>query len=262
MSVRQPRWLLPLVIAIYAFILLPLVVVLGVSFTASDGFDFPPQGLSLRWYRAFFDDAAMVASFFQVSLVVALATALIATFLGVLAAIGIVRFRFRGSEWLESFFLSPIFVPHVLLGAALYLYFARLNVKASIVGLVLGHLVITVPYVVRIVTGALVMVNPRLEEAAKSLGAGPIAAFVKVTLPLLFSSVMSGAVFAFIISFGDINLSIFLSGPGLTTVPVNVLLQIQWGGDPTIAAASSLQILVVGGLLLIVQRLFGLRFAA
>lgn len=259
MSVRRPRWLLPLVIAIYAFILAPIVVVVGVSFTASQGFDFPPRGLSLQWYRSFFNDAAMVASFFHVSLLVALLTSLAATALGMLAAIGIVRVQFRGSEWLESLFLSPIFVPHVLLGAALFLYFSRLNIKASIFSLVLGHLVICVPYVIRIVMSGLVTINPRLEEAAMSLGAGPVKAFVKVVLPLLFSSVMSGAIFAFIVSFGDINLSLFLSGPGLSTIPVNILLQIQWGGDPTIAAASSLQILIVGGLLLIVQRMFGLR---
>lgn len=256
---RRPKWLLPLVVAIYALILAPLVVVIGVSFTGGDGFDFPPASLSLRWYYAFAASKSMVTSFFYVSLIVALATSLLAILVGTLAAIGIVRFRFRGTAWLESLFLSPIFVPHILLGTALYLYFARLNIKASLASLVLGHLLVAIPYVVRIVISGLVNINPRLEEAAKSLGAGPVKAFVKATLPLLSTSLVSGAIFAFIISFGDINLSLFLSGPELSTIPVNILSQIQWGGDPTIAAASSLQILVVGVLLAVVQRLFGLR---
>jgi len=150
-------------------------------------------------------------------------------------------------------------VPHILLGAALYLYFVHLGMKASLLTITLSHLVISTPYVIRSVTAGLVGLDPRLEEAAMSLGASRVQAFFKVTLPMLRSSLMSGAIFAFIISFSDINLSLFLSGPGTTTLPMHIFSEIQWGGDPTIAAASALQIIVVGFLILLVQRVFRLR---
>ncbi len=115
------------------------------------------------------------------------------------------------------------------------------------------------PYVIRSVTAGLVGMDPRLEEAAMSLGASRIQAFFKVTLPLLRSSLLSGAIFAFIISFSDINLALFLSGPESTSLPVHLFSQIQWQGDPTIAAASTLQIVIIGLLILLVQRVFRLR---
>jgi len=259
MSQGRPAFLLPTVVVVYFLLIAPLLVVVGVSFNAGAGFDFPPKGLSLRWYEAFFESRAFTRSFFRVSLVVAIACSISATTIGTLAAIGLVRFRFRGRQALESFFLMPLLVPHILLGAALYLFYARLGVGASIVTLFLGHLVISTPYVIRSVTAGLVGMDPRLEEAAMSLGASRIQAFMKVTLPLLRSSLVSGAIFAFIISFSDINLALFLSGPDTTSLPVHIFSQIQWEGDPTIAAASALQIMIIFCLILLVQRIFKLR---
>lgn len=259
MSVRRPAVLPLVVILVYAGLLAPLVVVIGVSFNAATGFDFPPRGLSLRWYSNFFTKTSFVDAFFRVSLLIGILAALGATLLGAFAAIGLVRFRFTGRDSLEAFFLMPLLVPHILLGAALYLYYARLGMKSSLLTIVLAHLVIATPYVIRSVTAGLVGIDPRLEEAAMSLGASRAQAFRKVTLPLLRSSLLSGAIFSFIISFSDINLSLFLSGPGMTTLPVHIFSEIQWGGDPTIAAASALQIVIIGLLILIVQRFFRLR---
>ncbi len=260
MSARQPRLLSLAVVLVYAALLAPLVIVIGVSFNTGAGFDFPPKGLSLRWYANFFANDDFVDAFFHVSLVLGLLTALAATALGALAAIGLVRFRFLGREAVEAFFLSPLLVPHILLGAALYLYYARLGMRSSLLTLLLAHLVIATPYVIRSVTAGLAGIDLRLEEAAMSLGASRVQAFCKVTLPLVRSSLLSGGIFAFIISFSDINLSLFLSGPGATTLPVHIFSEIQWGGDPTIAAASTLQIVIVGLLVLVVQRVFRLRF--
>lgn len=259
MSVKRPFVLSLAVASVYLALLAPLIVVIGVSFNAGGGFDFPPKGLSLRWYANFFASAPFVTSFFQVSLLIGVFTALFATLTGALAAIGLVRFRFIGREALEAFFLMPLLVPHILLGAAIYLYYARLEMRSSLLTIMLAHLVISTPYVIRSVTAGLVGIDRRLEEAAMSLGAPRVQAFLKVTLPLLRSSLLSGGIFAFIISFSDINLSLFLSGPGTTTLPVQIFSEIQWGGDPTIAAASALQIVIVGLLILIVQRVFRLR---
>src|SRR5205807_3281286 len=137
------------------------------------------------------------------------------------------RFRFFGREALATFFLAPLLVPQILLGAALYLFYARLAISASIWTLLGGHLIICTPYVLRSVTAGLVGMDPRLEEAAMSLGATRVQAFFKVTLPLLRSSLLSGAIFAFIISFSDINLALFLSGPRSTSLPVHLFSQLQ-----------------------------------
>jgi ABC-type spermidine/putrescine transport system permease subunit II len=255
----SPRLLLPLVVLVYIGLLAPLVVVVAVSFGPSAAFEFPPSGFTLRWFEAFFASREFVTSFFRISLVVGLLAALFATLLGTAAAVALVRFRFFGREALEAFFLLPLLVPQILLGAALYLLYARLAVQASIWTLLCGHLVICTPYVIRSVTAGLVGMDPRLEEAAMSLGATWLQAFFKVTLPLLRSSLLSGAIFAFIISFSDINLALFLSGPESTSLPVHLFSQIQWQGDPTIAAASSLQIVIIGTLVLVVQRIFRLR---
>jgi ABC-type spermidine/putrescine transport system permease subunit II len=259
MSGRGSWLLAPFVVAVYAGVLAPLVVVIAVSLGPSPNFEFPPSGLTVRWFAAFFASEPFVTSLFRVSLVVGLLAAAIATLVGTAAAVAIVRFRFFGREALETFFLTPLLVPQILLGAALYLFYARLAVTASIWTLLGGHLVICTPYVIRSVTAGLVGMDPKLEEAAMSLGATRLQAFLKVTLPLLRSSLVSGAIFAFIISFSDINLALFLSGPQSTSLPVHLFSQLQWQGDPTIAAASALQIGIIGTLILVAQRIFRLR---
>jgi putative spermidine/putrescine transport system permease protein len=259
MSSRASLLIAPVVGAIYLGLLAPLVVVIAVSFGPSAAFAFPPAGFTLHWFAEFFASDAYVRSFFRVSLVVGVLSGTIATLLGTAAAVGVVRFRFAGREALETFFLAPLLVPEILLAAALYLLYARLSIQASIWTLLCGHLVICTPYVIRSVTAGLVGMDPRLEEAALSLGATRAQAFFKVTLPLLRSSLLSGAIFAFIISFSDINLALFLSGPQSTSLPVHIFSQIQWQGDPTIAAASTMQIVVIGLMILVVQRIFRLR---
>jgi putative spermidine/putrescine transport system permease protein len=259
MTGRPPRYLWPFVVAVYALLLAPLVVVAVVSFGSTSTFDFPPKGLSLRWYRAFFASEMFVRSFFRVSQVVGLLTALVATVVGTLSAIGLVRIQFRGRQAVETFFLSPLLVPHILLGAAVYLYLARLAWPTSSMTLLVGHIVIATPYVIRCVTAGLAGMDRSLEEAAMSLGASRAQAFFKVTLPLLRSSMVTGAVFAFIISFSDINLALFLAGANSPSLPVHIFSQIQFEADPSIAAASAVQIVIVGGLILLVQRVFRLR---
>ena len=166
MSARPPRLLLPFVVVVYIGLLAPLVVVVAVSFGPSAAFEFPPRGLTLQWFEAFFASQAFVTALFRVSLLVGLLSAALATVLGTSAALGLVRFRFFGREAVETFFLAPLLVPEILLGAALYLFYAHLAIQASVWTLLLGHLVICTPYVIRSVTAGLVGQDPRLEEAA------------------------------------------------------------------------------------------------
>jgi putative spermidine/putrescine transport system permease protein len=139
----------------------------------------------------------------------------------------------------------------------LFLLYARLGITPTLWSLALGHLVIATPYVIRTVVAGLTGIDMRVEEAAQNLGAHPIQAFYKVTLPLLRSSIISGAIFAFIISFSDINIALFLSAANTTTLPIQILAQMQLASDPTIAAASTLQVLIISLLLLVIQRIVG-----
>ena len=243
----------------YALILSPIIVVIAVSFDDTGLYQFPPRQLSLKWFESFFASRPYFTSFVQVSLPIGLMVAAAGTLLGTLIAIGLSRFRFFGRNAAEMLFMSPLFIPEVLFAAALYLSYASLGVRSSLLSIAVGHLVIALPFVIRSVTAGLVGIDPRLEEAARNLGASRIRAFLSATLPLLQSSVVSGAVFAFIVSFSDINLALFLSGPGTTTLPVHIFSQLQFRDDPTIAAASSLQILLVGGLLFVMHRMFRAR---
>jgi len=240
----------------YLMLLAPLAIVVAVSFGTSPNYEFPPTGLGLKWYRSFFANGEFVHAFFNVSMVLGVLAALSASLLGVSAAIGLVRFRFRGREALEAFFLAPLFIPEVLFGAALYLIYARLGIKPSLASLLLGHIVICCPFVVRNVMSGLAGLDPRLEEAAVSLGASRLQAFFKIALPLVQSSIISGFIFAFIISFSDINLALFIAGPNSTTLPVYIFNLLLFEGDPTVAAASTLQIAIVGVLIWLVQYLF------
>jgi len=174
---------------------------------------------------------------------------------------GLVRYSFKGKNFLETFFVLPMLVPEVLLGVALLLFFIKIQLNLTLFSLIIAHIVITIPYVVRTVSVSLHGVDPMLEEAAKMLGATKVQAFFKVTLPLIRSGIISGALFSFIISFGDINLSLFLTGPNTATIPVHIFSEIQWQGDPTIAAISAIQILIVGLILGLINKTFKIRMA-
>lgn len=250
-----------IVIAIYVFLLAPLIVIVLVSVNPTSGFRIPITEFSWRWYDKFFASQAFRGSLFWVSLPIALVGCVVATSIGALAAIALVRCRIVAREAVESFFMLPLLIPSILMGAALYLFYARLGVAGTFWSLVVGHTLLGVPYVVRVVGAGLANVDPRLEEAAVSLGCSRLQAFRKVVLPLLRSSLLSGAVFAFIVSFSDINLALFVAGPDTVTLPIHIFSQIFWEGDPTIAAASTVQILIVGSLVLLVQRLFRVRLS-
>jgi putative spermidine/putrescine transport system permease protein len=243
------------VYVIFALIAAPLLVVIGVSLNPTERFIITPLTPSLRWYYAFFQRPEYVNALFGVTLPVACCSAALATLIGTLAAIAMVRFRMRGRAAIESAFMIPILVPGILLGAALYLFFSELHMAGTYTLLVIGHTLIGIPFVIRVVSAGLVGINPALEEAAINLGCTRVKAFYKVALPLIRSSLVSGLIFAFILSFSDINIAIFLTGPHTNTLPLQIFSDIQWQGDPTIAAASTIQIVVVTSLIVLAHRL-------
>jgi putative spermidine/putrescine transport system permease protein len=206
---------------VYAFLLLPMVIVVLAAFNAGNYFTFPPQGFSLKWFDNFFQRREFMQAL-RLSTELALWTALASTVIGTAAAIALVRGRFRGRDLLNAFVTSPLLLPQILTGVALLQFYTLFKMQASYAALLIGHIVVTTPYVIRTVTATLTHFEMALEEAAQSLGAHPVRAFFEVTLGVIKPGVVAGAIFAFAISFDNFTLSLFLTSSKLTPLPIEL----------------------------------------
>jgi putative spermidine/putrescine transport system permease protein len=241
---------------IYLFILAPILITIPASFSDSQFIAALPQGLSLRWYRHFFETpgltGAMVLSFRLASL-----ATIIALVIGTLAAFALVHYRFRGRGAMRALAMSPMIIPGLILGLALLIFFTRIGVAGSFTSLLIAHVVIAVPYAIRTISASLSGLDKRLTEAAASLGATPIATFRTVTLPLLKAGLLASAVFTFVTSLDELIVTLFLVGPRLSTLPVEMYNYIEFTSDPTIAAISVLLIALTSVIVLAAERLIG-----
>ena len=255
---RPGSWTLRMVNLLALLIILgPIAIVVLVSFSPNDFFAFPPHGLSLRWFREFFNLASMRGAFL-LSLEVALAASILATVLGTLASLFLARRRGTMVGLLNALFLSPLVFPTIIIGVALLLFFRRFGMPI-LPGLVLAHVLIGTPYCIRSILTSLQAFDISLEEAGQSLGASPVKNFFLVTLPLIRPGVLTGWLFAFIVSFGELNTALFLTGPGVTTLPIEIFAYLQFQGSQlVIAAASTLQIGLIIILVVTIERLVGL----
>ena len=242
------------------FLLGPIVVVFLSSLTRAEYVSFPPVGLSLRWYVAMFSNSEFMDSLL-VSLRIAAVVAILAAVIGVLAALAMTRLEFRGRWLLNALFLSPLVVPGIVLGAAILVFYARTGMTSSTTSLILGHLAIATPYMIRLTTASLVGFDTRLELAARNRDATPFTAFRRITLPIIMPGISAGIAFAFIVSFEDVNLALFLAGPQSTTLPVRIFGYMTQESSPIIGAAGSLLALIVLAMALLIDRLVGLRKA-
>jgi putative spermidine/putrescine transport system permease protein len=257
---RARRWALNGAAALgLLYILTPLIFVVWLAFFRQEIPSFPPEGYSLKWFAAIFDQRKFVDGFslsFQVGL---LATAA-GLALGVPAALCLERFQFRLRAPLSNLLLMPLIVPGVVLGTAMYVFHVELenaldvDVIGTFYALVAGHVVIVIPWVVRLVTASLAGVDRATEEAAQNLGANAFVTFWRITLPAIRPGIVAGALFAFVTSFGNLEMSLFLVGPGRTTLPIVILQYLEWKIDPTIAAVSVVQILLIAAVMLITDR--------
>lgn len=248
--------------AVIAFVvlLLPVVIVVLAGLNAGEYLTFPPQGLSLRWVMHFlstpnFRDAYLL------SMKIAVVVMVISTLVGTMAAIFMTRVNFPGRSILRAYFLSPLMLPGVVLGLALYAFYISSNIglARTLPGMIVGHVLVTVPYVIGTVSSALYNFDLSLEEAARSLGAGPFQAFRKVTLPNITSGIMAGSIFAFIVSFGQFDISLFLSTPNQTPLPIAMYISLRYRFEPTAAAAGVFAISLVVISMLLTSRLTNLR---
>jgi putative spermidine/putrescine transport system permease protein len=241
---------------IYLFILAPILITIPASFSDSPFIAALPHGLSLRWYANFFATPELTRSM-VLSLRLAACAGAIALGLGMLAALGLSRTRFPGRTMIRVFIMSPMIIPGLILGLAMLMFFTRTHLAESFVSLVIAHVVVTLPYAVRTLSASLDTMDDTLTEAAISLGATPFAAFRTITIPLLKAGLLASAIFTFVTSLDELVVTLFLTGPRLTTLPVEMYNYIEFTSDPTIAAISVLLIVVTSAIVLLAERTVG-----
>lgn len=244
---------------VYLFLLTPIVLIVLMSLNAGEFLAFPPQGLSLRWYGALFTNEAFLRAI-RTSLTVALVATLASTVIGTAAALYFVRHAGRWRDQLRLLLMMPLMLPEILTAIALLFFLYASGIGTStITGLLIGHTLVTLPYVFINVSASLYNFDRSIEQAARSLGASPWISFRRITLPLIKPGLITGALFAFIISFDLFNLSLLLKGVGMTTLPLQLFDYLRWDFDPTAAAVSSVSILMTLLVVLIIDRAVGLR---
>lgn len=243
MTVTYRRVLIAFSAALIVFLIGPTLVLVPMSFSSGSTLQFPPPGFSLQWYENLFTSPVWTRATVS-SIQVALLTCITATVLGTLAAFGLVRGRFPGKELINALMLAPMIVPLVIVAIGMFAVFVSWRIAGSLLGLVLAHTVLALPFVVINVGASLRTMDRNLERAALNLGANPLKTFRYVTLPRILPGVLAGALFAFIISWDEIVVAIFLTSPFLRTLPVVMWEQVRTEVDPTIAALATLLTLI------------------
>jgi putative spermidine/putrescine transport system permease protein len=240
------------------FMVAPIAIVCVVAFTPEGFLSIPTTEWSLRWFRAIARYPEFVEGF-RTTLGLGALSSTIAVAFSVPAALAIARYRFRGREALAAFFLSPLMIPHVVLGIAFLRFFTQVGLGGTFAGLVLAHVIIVFPFALRLVLASATGMDRAVENAAISLGAGAFTTFRRVTLPLILPGLASGWALAFIQSFDEVTMTVFIAAPGATTLPVRMFLYIQDNIDPLVTSVSAAVIAITGVFLVALDRVYGLE---
>ncbi len=234
-------WLDIVVVILLLFLLVPVFIIIPLSFNAADYLCFPPKGLSMKWYQAFFGNRQWVGALLY-SLRLGIATTIISMILGTMAAEGLRKLKWKGKGILQEYFMLPLYIPVIILAIAIFNFETNANLTSTFPGLVCGHCVLAIPYVVSTMSSGLMMVNPNIESAAQSLGASKLRTFFESTLPIVRPSLISSAIFAFVTSFDELIITMFISGVSGTTLPLMIWSSVRTEIDPTITAIASIVI--------------------
>ncbi|GAA4531795.1 ABC transporter permease [Chelativorans composti] len=245
-----------LVFFLYIFLLAPILVVLPLSFSNDTFMVFPPESWGVRWYVAMFEHEGLTRAF-RLSLWLAAVVTVLSLLLGVPAAFAISRFQFRGRDLLLNTFTAPLLLPSIVLGLAILLVFVQARLLGSYSGLILAHLVVTTPYVIRIMVTAFGTMPPSVEEAATMLGASPFTVFRRITMPLMMPGLIASAALSFLMSFDEVIISLFVTGPQVRTLPVEIFDYVESRTDPMAAAISVALIVATLAIILILERTLG-----
>ena len=240
------------------FMLAPIVVVCWVAFTPEGFLSFPTTNWSLRWFYAIARYPEFVSAFWQSLGLGALSSALAVGF-SVPAALAIARHRFKGREAFTALFMSPLMIPHVVLGIAFLRFFTEIGLSGSFTGLVLAHIIVVMPFALRLTLASAIGLDRSIEHAAVSLGASEWTVLKRVTLPLVVPGLASGWALAFINSFDEVTMTVFIAGPGTATLPVRMFLYIQDNIDPLVTSVSACVIAITVGGLIALDRAYGLE---
>jgi putative spermidine/putrescine transport system permease protein len=261
MTSRIHPLLILFTVLVYIFLAGPLIIVFGASVSDTTYLTFPPQGLSLRWFENVFQISA-----FRRTIVTSLELAFLATglalLIGIPAAYALNRHRMQLPAWLSTVFVLPILVPEIVFGFSLLKSIAVGASAPIFVALLIGHTLIVLPYCVRVISASLASFDFSIEEAAVSLGSPPLKTFFTIVLPNVRSGVIAAFILAFITSINDVSTSLFLTGPGVSTLPIQILAHVEQFFDPTIASVSVLLMLLTIAVMAIVERTLGLTFLA
>ncbi|MEZ5879442.1 MAG: ABC transporter permease [Nitratireductor sp.] len=245
------------ILAVAAYMLVPLLIVIASSLSTSEFLVFPPPGLSLRWYGEILNSDAYLSAGWT-SLKLALITVVVSLSLGTPAAIALSRFRFAGRSFISSIFLSPLLLPSLIFAIGLLMVFSRYGDGPSFLGLVIGHTVITLPYVIRTVSANLADLDPHLDEAARIMGARWWQRYLLVILPQCKTGMAAGGFFVFNISFDDAVIALFMRAPNVETLPMRIYSTLEFSPNPSVAAVSTVMILMTIVLVMLLNRIFGL----
>jgi putative spermidine/putrescine transport system permease protein len=244
-------------VLVYAILLFPLLVVVAISFTSGAGVDFPPPGWSFRWFEYIAHRPEFISGAIN-SLILAIVSTLLALALGIVASLAMVRYRFRFKAVIDALFLAPLVVPSLIIGVALLYFFSVIGFVDSFQRLVLAHLILTVPYTIRSISASLYGLDPSYEEASRVMGADQWRTFREVLLPMMRPGLVVAALFAFIVSFDNFNLSIFLINGNTVTLPVRIFTYLGFQFDPSIAAISTVLLIATVAVLVVAERTVGL----
>ena len=238
------------------FLQLPVIVVVLAAFSTTSYLTIPPQGLTLKWFAKVLSDPVYLDAI-RISLTLAVGSTAISLVLGVAAAYALFKRMLPGTEALTSFLMAPLILPSVVIGVALLQYYSLIGWRGSFAALLLAHVIITVPYIVRSALASLAGVDMSVEEAARVLGANGFTAFRLVTLPLIKPGLVAGALFAFVTSMENVPVTIFVASAKQTTLPILIFSSVEMGVDPSIAAVSTLLIVATVGVLWLAERWTG-----
>ncbi len=237
-------------VAVVLFLFLPIVIVIPMSFSSASSLQFPPPGFSLRWYESFFGNAAWMEAA-KTSFIVSTSASIIALILGGFASYGLAKSDFRGKNLILGNFIAPMIIPTIITGVALYIVFAQIGILGSLPGLILGHTLLIVPYIVLITLPMFESFDKRIELAARSLGANWLMIVRRIIVPIIFPSLLASWLFAFIISFDELIVTIFLAG-AYNTLPKKMFNELVLQINPTITAISTLLIALTAVFMIIV----------
>jgi putative spermidine/putrescine transport system permease protein len=250
------------VVLVVAYSVGPVIVAVGTSLTTTGYPVFPPVGFTWKWYGVFLSSRNLISAFY-LSTELATVTAVLTCLIAVVTSYGIVRFDYPGKDYLNALIMGPMLMPEIIIGVSLFEFLGTIGVLRSTEfgSLLIGHVVVTLPYAVRMISGALTKVDVAMERAAINLGATSQRMFRTVIVPLIKPSIFAAGLFTFVLSFDDLPVSLFVGIGHVATFPVTLLNMLEFSIDPSIGAAATFFVVLAVALVLIFERTVGLEFA-